>query len=192
MIWTLGHNRFSDALARFSYFCQRCCLHTCIVRVQKGKMAALKEIAIQDLYAEPYRHCFGCGPDNEQGWHIKSYWHGAEVLAHYTPRPEYTGGVPENLYGGLLAAILDCHGTAAAAAFYHIAQGFQLGVEPLLRCVTASLTVNYRKPTPMGQELELFARCTNIEGRKVSLELGVRIGDVQYCDGSMLAVRVKE
>ena len=44
----------------------------------------------------------------------------------------------------------------------------------------------------MGQELELFARCTNIEGRKVNLELGVRIGDVQYCDGTMLAVRVKE
>ena len=69
-------------------------------------MADFKEIAIQDLYAEPYRHCFGCGPDNEQGWHIKSYWHGAEVLAHYTPRPEYTGGIPENLYGGLLAADL--------------------------------------------------------------------------------------
>ena len=159
---------------------------------KRGKMADFKEIAIQDLYAAPYRHCFGCGPDNEQGWHIKSYWHGTEVLAHYTPRPEYTGGVPENLYGGLLAAILDCHGTAAAAAFYHVAQGFQLGVEPLLRCVTASLTVNYRKPTPMGQELELFARCTNIERRKVNLELGVRIGDVQYCDGTMLAVRVKE
>ncbi len=150
------------------------------------------QIAIQDLYPEPYRHCFGCGPDNPAGWHIKSYLRGDEVIAHYTPQPEYTGGVPENLYGGLLAAILDCHGTAAAAAFYHRAQGFELGREPLMRCVTASLTVNYRKPTPMGQELELVARCLNIEGRKVSLELLVRIGDNQYCDGSMLAVRVKE
>ncbi len=150
------------------------------------------QIAIQDLYPAPYRHCFGCGPDNVAGWHIKSYLWGDEVIAHYTPQPEYTGGVPENLYGGLLAAILDCHGTAAAAAFYHRAQGFELGREPLMRCVTASLTVNYRKPTPMGQELELVARCLNIEGRKVSLELLVRIGENQYCDGSMLAVRVKE
>lgn len=155
-------------------------------------MSDVEKIAIQDLYAGPYRHCFGCGADNKHGWHIKSYWQGAEVIAHYTPHPEYTGGVPENLYGGLLAAILDCHGTAAAAAFYHVAQGLQLGNEPLMRCVTASLTVNYRKPTPMGQELELFARCVNIDGRKVTLELGVCIGEIQYCDGSMLAIRVKE
>ena len=150
------------------------------------------QLAIQDLYAEPYRHCFGCGSDNLAGWHIKSYVRGEDVVAHYTPRPEYTGGVPEFLYGGLLAAILDCHGTAAAAAFYHRAQGYALGREPLMRCVTGSLTVNYRKPTPMGQELELVARCLSIEGRKVNLELAVRIGDTQFCDGSMLAVRVKE
>lgn len=155
-------------------------------------MSDTEKIAIQDLYGSLYRHCFGCGPDNEHGWHIKSYLHGNEVIAHFTPHPAYTGGVPENLYGGLLAAILDCHGTAAAAAFYHIAQGFQLGKEPLVRCVTASLTVNYRKPTPMGQELELLARLVSIDGRKVNLELAVRIGDTQYCDGTMLAVRVKE
>ena len=151
-----------------------------------------EEIAIQDLYAPRYRHCFGCGADNKSGWHIKSYLHGEEAIAHFTPHAEYTGGVPENLYGGLLAAILDCHGTASAAAFYRLAQGFSLGIEPLVRCVTASLTVNYRKPTPMGEELELFARCTNIEGRKVLLDLGVRIGETQYCDGTMLAIRVKE
>ena len=91
-----------------------------------------------------------------------------------------------------MAAILDCHGTAAAAAFYHRAQGYELGREPLMRCVTGSLTVNYRKPTPMGQELELVARCLSIEGRKVNLELAVCIGDTKFCDGSMLAVRVKE
>lgn len=154
-------------------------------------MSDTEQIAIQDLYAEPYRHCFGCGPDNPHGWHIKSYLLGDEVLAHYTPHPEYTGGVPENLYGGLLAAILDCHGTAAAAAFYHVSQGFKLGVEPLMRCVTASLTVNYHRPTPMGQELKLVARCIEIEGRKVTLGLSVYIGDTLYCDGRMLAVRVK-
>ena len=151
-----------------------------------------EELAIQDLYGGPYRHCFGCGPDNERGWHIKSYLRGDEAIAHYLPHPEYTGGVPENLFGGLIAAILDCHGTAPAAAFSHEAQGLQLGVDPLVRCVTASLTVNYRKPTPMGQELELFARCVGIDGRKVNLELGIRIGDTQYCDGKMLAIRVKE
>lgn len=149
-------------------------------------------LAIQDCYPAPYRHCFGCGPDNPHGWHIKSYWSGEEIVAHFQPGAHLTGGVPHNLYGGLLAAILDCHGTAAAAGFYHQAQGYTLGQETLARCVTASLTVNYRKPTPMGVELTLSAQLRAIEGRKVYVTLAVQIDGETYCDGEMLAVRIKE
>lgn len=151
-----------------------------------------ESIAIQDLYAPAYRHCFGCGPDNPAGWHIKSYLGEEKATANYTPKPEYTGGVPENMFGGVLAAILDCHGTASAAAFYHSAQGYTLGVEPLVRCVTASLTVNFRKPTPMGESLQLEATLDRIEGRKVWVSLSVRKGEEIFVDGTMLAIRVKQ
>lgn len=151
-----------------------------------------ESLAIQDQYLPEFRHCYGCGPDNTNGWHIKSYARWPEVIARFTPAPHHTGGVPHNLYGGLLAAILDCHGTAAAAAFYHRNEGFTIGIEPLARCVTASLTVNFIKPTPMGRELELFSTLQKIEGRKVFITLAVKIGDQTYCEGSMLAIRVKE
>lgn len=150
------------------------------------------DLAIQDLYQPVYQHCFGCGASHPTGWHIKSYCQGDEVVARFTPQPQYTGGVPEYLYGGLIAAVLDCHGTASAAAFYHHSEGKTLGVEPLMRCVTASLTVNYLKPTPMSSPLELRAKLKSISGRKVELELSVCIGDECYCRGSMLAIRVKE
>lgn len=149
-------------------------------------------LAIQDLYAPAYRHCFGCGADNPHGWHIKSYWKGETVVSNFTPDEHLTGGVPNNLYGGAIAAILDCHGTAAAAAFYHHAQGYHLGQEPLARCVTASLTVNYIRPTPMGVSLTLIGTLDRIEERKVYLNLAVTHGTERYCEGKMLAIRVKE
>ena len=35
-------------------------------------------IAFQDLI--PDNHCFGCGPKNENGLRIKSYWKGDEAI----------------------------------------------------------------------------------------------------------------
>lgn len=32
-----------------------------------------KKIAIQDTYGERFQHCWGCGPKNKEGLHIKSY-----------------------------------------------------------------------------------------------------------------------
>lgn len=150
-----------------------------------------RPVAIQDLYAPEYRHCFGCGADNPHGWHIKSYLEGTRAIATYEPKAEYTGGVPHNMFGGFLAAILDCHGTASAAAFAHCAEGKTLGVEPLIRCVTASLTVNYRKPTPMGKPLQLVCTLEKVEGRKVWVNLSVGDGEEIFVDGTMLAIRVK-
>ncbi|GAA5558297.1 hypothetical protein Asch01_03053 [Acinetobacter schindleri] len=34
----------------------------------------MTRIAFQDLYAEPYTHCYGCGRDNPHGHQLKSYW----------------------------------------------------------------------------------------------------------------------
>ena len=149
-------------------------------------------LAIQDYYPEPYRHCYGCGPDNKDGWHIKSYWDDESIVAYFTPADYLTGGVPNNLFGGVLAAVSDCHGTASAAAFSHHAMGHTLGVEPLLRCVTGQLTVNFRKPTPMGRQLVIRARLVGIEGRKVTVDMEISCeGDVT-CTATMLAIRLKE
>ena len=69
--------------------------------------------AFQDYYPEAFGHCFGCGAENPHGLHIKSYWNddaNDATIAFYTPQPYHTGGYPGYVYGGLIAAILDCHG----------------------------------------------------------------------------------
>ena len=71
--------------------------------------------AFQDYYPEDVAHCFGCGRLNEHGHHIKSYWDGDETVARFVPRPHHTA-IPEYVYGGLIASLIDCHGTGTAAA----------------------------------------------------------------------------
>ena len=71
--------------------------------------------AFQDYYPEDVAHCFGCGRLNEHGHHIKSYWDGGETVARFVPRPYHTA-IPGYVYGGLIASLIDCHGTGTAAA----------------------------------------------------------------------------
>lgn len=149
-------------------------------------------IAIEDCYQAPYRCCYGCGPDNEKGWHIKSYVEGDLVVSTFRPAEELTGGVPAFAYGGMLAAVSDCHGNAAAAWYYHQSLGFALGREPLARSVTASLTVNYRKPTPMGVPLRVEGHLISIEGRKVKVAIRILANGECCCDGEILSVIVKK
>lgn len=150
-------------------------------------------IAIEDCYQAPYRSCYGCGPDSEAGWHIKSYVEGDElVVASFLPSVRLTGGVPHFAYGGMLAAVIDCHGNAAAAWFYHRSCGLVLGRDPLARSVTASLNVSYKKPTPMGVPLRIEARLLSLEGRKVRVAVGVLADGECTCQGEVLSIIVKQ
>ena len=71
--------------------------------------------AFQDEYPEVLSYCYGCGRLNEQGLQIKSYWEGDETVCLHTPRPFYVA-IPGYVYGGLLASLIDCHGTGTASA----------------------------------------------------------------------------
>lgn len=150
-----------------------------------------KRRAIQDYYPAPFRFCFGCGPDHPSGWHIASYPQGEEVVARFAPASDLTGGVPDFAYGGMLAAILDCHGNAAGAWFHHRARGLTLGQETLTRCVTAELTVRYLRPTPLGTPLQLTAQLASLDGRKVRLAMTVSADGEKTCEAEMLAIAVK-
>jgi hypothetical protein len=126
----------------------------------------MTEPAFQDLYAEEFAHCYGCGRNNPLGLHLKSYWDGEESVCHHTVKTQYSGGFPGYVYGGMIASLLDCHGAATAAA----AKAKQTG-KPISRFVTASLAVDYQKPTPLGVELEVRGRVVEIKGRKVTIDL---------------------
>ena len=71
--------------------------------------------SFQDYYPDSMAHCYGCGRLNEYGHQIKSYWDGDESVCHFQPK-SYHIAIPGYVYGGLLASLIDCHGTGTAAA----------------------------------------------------------------------------
>ena len=150
----------------------------------------MSEKAIQDLYPEDTAHCYGCGRLNEQGLQIKSYWHGDHSMATFEPKPYHTA-IPGFVYGGLIASLIDCHGTGTAALAAYDAAGREPGTEPHLRFVTGSLHVDYLKPTAMDT-LTLRGEIKEIKGRKVVVSIDFFSGDVLTAKGEVVAIQIPE
>ena len=151
----------------------------------------MTETAIQDFYPEDVAHCYGCGRLNEHGLHIRSAWDGDETVAVLTPRSYHTA-IPGYVYGGLIASFVDCHGTGSAALAAYRAAGREPGTEPPLRFVTASLKVDYLRPTPMGVPLEARGRILEVKPRKVSVEITVSAAGATCAHGQVVAVLMPE
>ena len=145
--------------------------------------------AFQDAYPDDLSHCYGCGRLNEHGLQLKSRWDGEETVAVFTPRP-YHVALPGFVYGGLIASLVDCHGTASAAAAACRAEGRELGSEPPVRFVTAALHVDYLRPTPLGGPLEIRGRIEEIKGRKIVVAETVSAGGQLCARGRVVAVRM--
>lgn len=147
--------------------------------------------AFQDYYSDAVSYCYGCGRLNEQGLQIKSYWEGEETVCVYRPKPQHMA-IPGYVYGGLIASLIDCHstGTAAAAAYRHA--GRELGTQPEFRFVTASLHVDYLRPTPLGVDLIVRARAVEVKGRKVTVESSLYADGQECARGRVVAVQMPD
>ncbi|MBN2519875.1 MAG: PaaI family thioesterase [Bacteroidales bacterium] len=145
--------------------------------------------AIQDLYPEDLAHCYGCGTNNVQGLQLKTFLVNDETIAHFTPDPKYIA-IPGSVYGGLIASIFDCHGTGSAAAFICREENIPLDKPIDVRCVTASLKVDYKALTPMGVELELKGKLRSIEKRKIWVDMTLTANGKLCAIGEILAVRI--
>ena len=151
----------------------------------------MSEKAFQDHYPDDLSHCYGCGRLNDQGLQIKSRWEGDESVALFEPRPYHTA-IPGYVYGGLIASLIDCHGTGTASAAAYREVGRDMGTDPPLRFVTASLHVDYLKPTPMGVTLEIRGKVEEIKSRKVVVTETVSAGGEICARGKVVAVRMPE
>ena len=145
--------------------------------------------AFQDYYPDNYSHCYGCGRMNDHGYQIKSYWDGDESVCRFEPRYYHTGGFPDYLYGGLIASVIDCHSAATAAATRCKADGLVLGRQTLSRFVTASLKVDYIKPTPV-KELYLRSEVAEISNRKMVVKTTVSVDGVVRAKGEAVMVQI--
>lgn len=104
------------------------------------------------------------------------------MVARFTPSPHHIA-LPGYVYGGLIAALIDCHAIATAAAF----RAREDGSEEVPRYVTANLNVQYLKPTPLGPELVLRAKARQPLGRKIEVDVELWAGDVVTARGLVLA-----
>jgi acyl-coenzyme A thioesterase PaaI-like protein len=152
--------------------------------------------AIQDYYPEDVAQCYGCGRLNSHGHQLKSHWDGDETVATFVPQPYHTA-IPGYVYGGLIASLIDCHGTGTAAAVAARMEGFdieaaQVSIDRVPRFVTAALNVEYLRPTPLGPVLEMRGTVRQVTERKIVVDATVSADGVLTARGRVVAVRMPE
>lgn len=145
--------------------------------------------AFQDYYPNELSHCYGCGRLNEHGLHLKSYWDGDETIAIFQPK-SYHIALPGYVYGGLIASLIDCHSTGTASAALYRQERREMGTDPPLRFVTASLYVDYLRPTLLGIPLEIRGKVKELKGRKVVVSTTVSARGEVCARGQVVAVQI--
>ncbi len=112
--------------------------------------------AIQDCMVDNF--CWGCGADNPDGLHLKSYRDGDIVVAEWWPSPAHAAGPRHFVNGGIIATLLDCHGVSTAIADAYRREHRELGSDPEIWCATAAMTVEYLRPPRSTR------RCRSLRG----------------------------
>ena len=153
-------------------------------------MSETTPVAIQDQILD--NHCWGCGADNPAGLHLKSYWDGALAVATFVPDPAFAAGPRHFLNGGIIATLLDCHGVCTAIARAYGDEQRPVGSDPEIWCATASMTVDYLRPTPIGEPVELSARVEQSGGRATVVGCVLTSAGKECARATVRAVRVPE
>ncbi len=149
--------------------------------------------AFQDSYPDDLAHCYGCGKNNSEGHQLKSYWIGDEdiTIAHFIPESYHTA-IPGFVYGGLLASLIDCHGTGSASAMAYKQAVLATGKSDPHRFVTGALNVSYLAPTPITAELELIGTFSEVKERKIIVDITLSANDIVCAKGTVVAVKMPD
>lgn len=134
--------------------------------------------------------CFGCGPDNPDGLQIKSYLEGDESVCIYVPRPAHMAGPRHVLNGGIIGTLIDCHSIGTAIALSYGGEGRALGSAPHIWCVTASMQLDYLRPTPLAGPVTLRARLESTDGKRSTIACTLEADGKERVRGRVVAVRV--
>jgi len=145
----------------------------------------MSDKCLQETYA-PHNACFGCGPANAKGLHVRSFPKGDEVVAEWKAEPHHEA-FPGVLNGGIIGSLLDCHCNWTAA--WHLMR--KSGAETPPCTVTASYAITLKRPTPTDGPIELRARVLSSTEDRVEVE-GELIAGGKVCDtcrGTFVAVK---
>ena len=145
----------------------------------------MTNLSLQETYA-PNSICYGCGPANEPGLHVRSFESGDTLVCEWGPDQKYQA-FPGMLYGGLIGCLLDCHCNWTAA--WHLMKRNGLTAPPCT--VTAQYTVKFKRPTPSDKPVLLVSRVTESKEDRATIEGELFSGDVlcATCTGVFVAVK---
>ncbi|MEP6956835.1 MAG: PaaI family thioesterase [Chthoniobacterales bacterium] len=141
--------------------------------------------SLQEQYA-PNNACFGCGPANADGVHVRSFARGEEVIAEWIPQKKYEA-FPGVLNGGIIGTLLDCHCNWAAA--WYLMQ--RAGDDHPPCTVTADYAIKLLRPTPTDGPVMLSARMIEATADRATIEgtLTARGKACATCRGTFVAVK---
>jgi acyl-coenzyme A thioesterase PaaI-like protein len=144
----------------------------------------MSDKSLQETYA-PNNACFGCGPANDRGLHIRSFPDGDEVVAEFQPQT-YQEAFNGMLSGGIIGTLLDCHCNWTAA--YHLMK--RDGADHPPCTVTADYAIKLLRPTPTDRPLRLVARVVEMKGNRAIVEGELMADDkaTATCRGTFVAV----
>jgi acyl-coenzyme A thioesterase PaaI-like protein len=143
------------------------------------------DLSLQERYG-PDTICFGCGPANPEGLHVRSFAIGDEAIADWEPQPHHQA-FPGVLNGGIIGTLMDCHSNWTAAN--HLMQ--RRGADRPPTTVTADYHVRMLKPTPTDGQVRLRARVIDSTDERATVEATLEArGEVTAtCRGTFVAVR---
>ena len=150
-------------------------------------MTETSSTSLQERYAPQRNACFGCGPANPQGLHVRTFVDGDECVAEWTPQPNHEA-FPGVLNGGIIGALLDCHANWAAA--WHLMK--KAGAETPPCTVTADYAVKLLRPTPTDAPVKLAGPGRRVvrRSRGRRSHAGERgQGPCDTCRGTFVAVK---
>lgn len=129
------------------------------------------DVAVPAINADTVdHHCFGCGNANPHGLRLRFRPRAdGGVWARYTPTRDQEGYLGMT-HGGILATMLD------EAMSWAITQAGDLGV-------TARMTLTFRQPARVGDELLLLAEAPTRRGRLLETRAEAR----RASDGTVVA-----
>jgi acyl-coenzyme A thioesterase PaaI-like protein len=157
--------------------------------------------SLQERYA-PRSVCFGCGPANEQGLHVRSFpaaerdapspatggatGDASETVAEWQPAAHHEAfaGV---LNGGIIGTLLDCHSNWTAAT--HLMR--TAGRDRPPTTVTADYAIRLLRPTPTSAPVHLRARVVDSTADRATVEAEIEAGGqvTVTCRATFVAVR---
>ena len=145
---------------------------------------------IQDLMRDNW--CWGCGSDNPEGLHLKSYWDGDLAVAAFTPDAKFAAGPRHILNGGLIATLLDCHGVCTALARSYDDDGRSIGSDPEIWRATTSMTVQYLRPTPIGEQVDLRGWVADVSEKLITVECTLSAAEKERALATVVSTRVPD